>query len=84
MKKLINDPDAVVEEMIEGMCTAHDLRRLEGTTVVVRADAPLEGKVGVVSGGGAVTNRRTLASSVTGCSMGQRRGRCLRRRRPIR
>jgi len=52
MKKLINDPDAVVDEMIEGMCTAHDFRRLEGTTVVVRADAPLEGKVGIVSGGG--------------------------------
>ncbi|WP_247002328.1 dihydroxyacetone kinase subunit DhaK [Halosolutus gelatinilyticus] len=52
MKKLINDPENVVDEMLEGMLTAHDLRRLDGTEVVVRSDAPVEGKVGIVSGGG--------------------------------
>ncbi len=52
MKKLINDPDSVVDEMLEGMLTAHDLRRVEGTETVVRSDAPVEGKVGLVSGGG--------------------------------
>ncbi|WP_121742531.1 dihydroxyacetone kinase subunit DhaK [Natronorubrum halophilum] len=52
MKKLINEPDRVVDEMLEGMVAAHDLRRLDGTEVVVREDAPVEGKVGIVSGGG--------------------------------
>ncbi|WP_436924874.1 dihydroxyacetone kinase subunit DhaK [Halosimplex amylolyticum] len=53
MKKLINDPDDVVDEMLDGMIAAHPdrLRRLPDTQVVVRGDAPLE-KVGVVSGGG--------------------------------
>lgn len=54
MKKLMNDADAVVEEMLEGMAAAHpnELKRVEGTTVLVRADAPVSGKVGIVSGGG--------------------------------
>ncbi len=53
MKKLINEPDAVVDEMLDGMVAAHDgLRRLDGQEVVVRHDAPVEGKVGIVSGGG--------------------------------
>ncbi|MDL5360919.1 dihydroxyacetone kinase subunit DhaK [Halalkalicoccus sp. NIPERK01] len=54
MKKLINEPDAVVDEMLDGMVAAHPeyVRRLEETNVLVRADAPVEGKVGLVSGGG--------------------------------
>ncbi|WP_411968567.1 dihydroxyacetone kinase subunit DhaK [Haloferax sp. YSSS75] len=53
MKKLINEPGGVVDEMLEGMVTAHpELRRLDGTNVLVRADAPVDGKVAVVSGGG--------------------------------
>ncbi|WP_254769158.1 dihydroxyacetone kinase subunit DhaK [Salinilacihabitans rarus] len=53
MKKLINEPEAVVDEMLDGMVAAHpELRRLDGTEVVVRADAPVDGKVGIVSGGG--------------------------------
>ncbi len=52
MKKLINESDSVVDEMLEGMLTAHDLRRVEDTETVVRSDAPVEGKVGLVSGGG--------------------------------
>src|SRR6056297_1993370 len=54
MKKLINDPADVVDEMLEGMVAAYPdrLRRLEGNEVLVRADAPVDGKVGVVSGGG--------------------------------
>jgi dihydroxyacetone kinase-like protein len=54
MKKLINDPDDVVDEMLEGMVAAHPdrLRRLPDTQVVVRDDGPLDDKVGVVSGGG--------------------------------
>lgn len=54
MKKLINDSEDVVDEMLDGMVVAHPeyVRRLEGTNVLVRADAPVEGKVGLVSGGG--------------------------------
>jgi dihydroxyacetone kinase-like protein len=54
MKKLINDPDDVVDEMLDGMVAAYPdrLRRLDETNVLVRADAPVDGKVGVVSGGG--------------------------------
>ncbi|MFD2707109.1 dihydroxyacetone kinase subunit DhaK [Salibacterium lacus] len=54
MKKFINNPENVVEEMLEGMAAAHsdELRRLPGWNVLVRKDAPLPGKVGLVSGGG--------------------------------
>ncbi len=53
MKKLINAPDAVVDEALAGMVAAHgDLLRVIEPNVVVRADAPREGKVGIISGGG--------------------------------
>jgi dihydroxyacetone kinase-like protein len=53
MKKLINSPDAVVDEALAGMAAAHgDLLRVIEPNVVVRADAPRQGKVGVISGGG--------------------------------
>ena len=53
MKKLINVADNVVEEMIEGMVMAHPdrIKRVEGTNVLVRKDAPVD-KVAVISGGG--------------------------------
>jgi phosphoenolpyruvate---glycerone phosphotransferase subunit DhaK len=54
MKKLINGPDSVVRDALEGMAAAHpDLIRVEyDPDFVVRADAPRQGKVGLVSGGG--------------------------------
>jgi dihydroxyacetone kinase-like protein len=53
MKKLINAPDAVVDEALAGMLAAHgDLLRVIEPNVVVRADAPRQGKVGIISGGG--------------------------------
>ncbi|AFK19313.1 dihydroxyacetone kinase subunit DhaK [Haloferax mediterranei ATCC 33500] len=52
MKKLINEPSAVVDEMLDGMVAAHPVRRLDGTNVLVRDDVPVDGKVAVVSGGG--------------------------------
>ncbi|GAD51399.1 phosphoenolpyruvate-dihydroxyacetone phosphotransferase, dihydroxyacetone binding subunit DhaK [Halarchaeum acidiphilum MH1-52-1] len=53
MEKLINDPTAYVDEMLDGMVAARpELRRLDGTEVVVRADGPADGQVAVVSGGG--------------------------------
>jgi dihydroxyacetone kinase-like protein len=54
MKKLINKPEDVVTDALEGMAAAHpDLVRVNfDPNFVVRADAPVEGKVGIVSGGG--------------------------------
>lgn len=54
MKKLINDPNNVVQEMLGGFAAAHPrhVRLLEGLNVVVRKDSPVKGKVALVSGGG--------------------------------
>jgi dihydroxyacetone kinase len=53
MKKLINAPEALVDESLTGFVAAHaDLVRPEPPNVVVRRDAPRPGKVGVISGGG--------------------------------
>src|SRR5450759_3973041 len=53
MKKLINAPDRVVDEALAGMAAAHaDLIRVEEPNIIVRKDAPKQGKVGVISGGG--------------------------------
>ncbi len=54
MKKLINNPEFVVEEMLEGVVKAHPqyVRKLENFNVLVRANSPVEGKVALVSGGG--------------------------------
>jgi dihydroxyacetone kinase-like protein len=54
MKKLINDPDAVVRESLEGIAAAHSdrVRVNFDPAYIVRADAPVQGKVGLVSGGG--------------------------------
>ncbi|WP_448616935.1 dihydroxyacetone kinase subunit DhaK [Modestobacter sp. URMC 112] len=53
MKKLINDPADVVADALRGMAAAHpELRVDHQNRVVFRADAPVRGKVGLVSGGG--------------------------------
>ncbi|CAN5278498.1 dihydroxyacetone kinase subunit DhaK [soil metagenome] len=53
MKKLMNAADDMVDEALAGMTAAHgDLLRVIEPNVVVRADAPRDGKVGVISGGG--------------------------------
>src|SRR5688572_15684391 len=53
MKKLINDPADVVADALRGIAVAHpDLRVDSGNRVVLRRDAPVRGKVGLVSGGG--------------------------------
>lgn len=54
MKKLINKPEDVVIESLRGVAAAHaDILRVEfDPNIVVRLDAPLNGKVGVISGGG--------------------------------
>ena len=55
MKKLVNEPLAYVDEMLEGMCEAHPdyyWRCGPQNRVIVRPKAPINGKVGLVSGGG--------------------------------
>jgi phosphoenolpyruvate---glycerone phosphotransferase subunit DhaK len=54
VKKLINDPATVVAESLRGFAAAHpDLVRVEfSPDFVVRRDAPVPGKVALVSGGG--------------------------------
>ena len=55
MKKIINAPDRFVDEFVEGILLAHpDLVRTPGDDlrVLVRADAPVAGRVGIVTGGG--------------------------------
>ncbi|RMG97374.1 MAG: dihydroxyacetone kinase subunit DhaK [Chloroflexi bacterium] len=54
MKKLINAVEDVVREQLEGMALAHpDLLKVHfDPNFVYRADAPVKGKVALVSGGG--------------------------------
>jgi dihydroxyacetone kinase-like protein len=54
MKKLINAPDAVLQDSLRGVEAAHGdrLRVNYDPPFVVRSDAPVQGKVGLVSGGG--------------------------------
>src|SRR3954469_17480204 len=54
MKKLINAPEDVLRDALEGTAAAHgDRVRVNfDPPFIVRADAPVQGKVGIVSGGG--------------------------------
>lgn len=54
MKKLINDPKDVVNESVAGFEAAHSqlVRVSHDPLYIVRTDAPVAGKVGIVSGGG--------------------------------
>ena len=54
MKKLINNPDDVALQAIEGLTLAFPqyVRKLPGLQAVVRRDAPVSGKVTIVTGGG--------------------------------
>ena len=54
MQKIINDPACFVEETLEGILLAHPsaLRRAEDPRAIVRADAPVAGKVAIATGGG--------------------------------
>ncbi|SEQ26658.1 dihydroxyacetone kinase DhaK subunit [Faunimonas pinastri] len=55
MKKLLNKPADYVDESLDGLCLAHPdiYRRLgEDGRVIARAGGAVNGKVGVVSGGG--------------------------------
>ncbi len=54
-RKLINDPDHLIEDLVAGMISAHpDLICVEGDTgrAIVALNGPRDGKVGIVIGGG--------------------------------
>jgi dihydroxyacetone kinase-like protein len=54
MKKLINDPRKVALEAIEGLALAFPqyVRKVNGHLAVVRKEAPISGKVTILTGGG--------------------------------
>ncbi|YBV94995.1 dihydroxyacetone kinase subunit DhaK (plasmid) [Phyllobacteriaceae bacterium JZ32] len=54
MQRFINNPDDVVEDTVKGFVKAHsDIVRLaENPRVIAARNAPYQGKVGVVTGGG--------------------------------
>lgn len=55
MKKILNDPNRFVDDMLEGLYAAHpDLVRPVGGDLrtLVRVDAPVQGKVALATGGG--------------------------------
>ncbi|MEM6283517.1 MAG: dihydroxyacetone kinase subunit DhaK [Chloroflexota bacterium] len=55
MKKILNDPENYVPEMLEGLLAAHpDRLKKAGDELygIVRADAPTTGKVAIITGGG--------------------------------
>lgn len=53
MKKIINDPRNVVDEMLDGMASAHSqiIERIENSGVIVRKEKKKD-KVALISGGG--------------------------------
>ena len=55
MKKILNDPFAYVDEMLVGLCAAHPeyyRQTGDGGRVIARASGAVDGKVGIVTGGG--------------------------------
>src|SRR2546429_8123624 len=53
MKKLINSPETVVTEALEGVAAAHPSLSVDvENKIITRAGGPTPGKVGLVSGGG--------------------------------
>ncbi|MCD8071615.1 MAG: dihydroxyacetone kinase subunit DhaK [Alistipes sp.] len=54
MKKFVNDPANLVRESMEGFAQAHPdmVRAFYAPNYIVRCDAPVKGKVAVISGGG--------------------------------
>jgi dihydroxyacetone kinase-like protein len=54
VKKLLRDPRSLVDDALAGIAAAHagSLRVSRDPAMIVRADAPVQGKVGLVSGGG--------------------------------
>ena len=54
MQRIINDPNLVVEDMLQGFLKSHKdlVAPTDNPRVLKYVKAPVEGKVGVVTGGG--------------------------------
>ncbi|WP_304308513.1 dihydroxyacetone kinase subunit DhaK [Pseudacidovorax intermedius] len=54
MKKILNNPQHYVDEMLDGLCLAHPQLQRQGDDgrVIVRSRGAVPGKVGIVTGGG--------------------------------
>ncbi len=55
MKKFINNPETFIDEMLEGLLLAHPDKlksARKDNRALCRADSPVAGKVGIVTGGG--------------------------------
>lgn len=54
MRKIINDPQRFVDEVLEGILVAHpaDLRTAGDPRAIVRSQSPIQGKVAIATGGG--------------------------------
>ena len=66
MQRFVNDPDYIVEDMVKGYVKAHKdlIKRSEANDRVVQyVNAPVEGKVGLVTGVFTVTTATLNASS---------------------
>jgi phosphoenolpyruvate---glycerone phosphotransferase subunit DhaK len=77
MKKFLNDPKTFVDEMLEGILLAHpdQLAFAAGDRrCIIRAGAPVKGKVGIATGGGSGHLPLFLgyvgAGMLDGCSVG--------------
>ncbi len=83
MKKLINDVQDVLDEQLTGLAKAHPSLTLHQDPVyVTRADAPVAGKVALLSGGG--SGHEPMHSGYIGQGMrGPVRAKFSPHRRPI-
>lgn len=55
MRRFVNDPDYIVDDMVKGFVKAHEdliVKSEKNDRVVKYKNAPVEGKVGLVTGGG--------------------------------
>ena len=54
MNRIVNNPDFVVEDMLKGFVKTHKdiVSTTEDARVLKYKNAPVEGKVGIVTGGG--------------------------------
>ena len=64
MQKIINDPSLVVDEMLEGFVKVHTdlVATTENERVLKYKNAPVQGKVGIVTGGGSAISAVTCAT----------------------
>lgn len=87
VKKLLNNPNEVVEEMLDGVVRAHGkfLQPIGGSKrALVARDGPRPGKVGLVIGGGRGMSHASLAMLVRDWQMRLPLATSFRLLRPIR